>query len=287
MKRTLLALGLSMLLGACAATQQFGTVKLNDGIRTQLHFPQDSLNKAEVNQAEVDSAVAEAINKGSRYPFSQVWNGAFYDFHGVYTSVSNDVIRVAYAHGENQSHNWGEYVLTRWQAKDEFSVTVKVAGANSASVDLSPDVKTFRGTNPFGTPFLPLASTEELAGELRGVLSNRNGILVRRLAHVEGEVNVVFNTESTYANFLRKLGRYTFADGEPKMNDIEKSAAYNYKISANSTIPLYVTVLPYRNGSKVMYSMYVPYTLSGGGVASITPRDIDAAKKAIARIAND
>ncbi|CAN0619222.1 conserved exported protein of unknown function [Burkholderia multivorans] len=286
MRKTLLALGLSMLLGACA-TQQISSVRLRNGINTQLHFPQDSLNKAEVNQTEVDRAVADAVVKGSRYPFSQRWNGNFYEFQGMYTSIDNDVIRVAYVRGNNMSPNWGEYVLTRYQTSDAFSVLVKVVGGNSASVDVNPDVKTARGTNPLGAPFPPLASTDVLEGELRRILSNRDGVLVRRTAHVEGEVNVAFNTESTYANFLRKLGRYTFADGEPKMNDIEKSAVYKYKISGNSAIPLYVSVLPYRNGSKVMYRMDVPYTLSGGGVASLTQHDVDAAKKAIARIAND
>ncbi|KAA1012927.1 hypothetical protein FVF58_08990 [Paraburkholderia panacisoli] len=275
----------ALLLSGCAQTSQ---ATISSTLNTPLRFPADSISGSPVSQSDVNRAVAEAIARDTRYPFRQSWNGNFYVFHGAYvTQKPDNHVVVTYAHGNNMSPSQLGYQTTKYQSNAAFSVRVGEVRNNTAIISLEPNVSVTRGTDAIGIPLSALAPTPALESELHDVLSNPDRIIVRRQTHVEGEINVAFNSESTYANFMRKLGKYSFARGdEPKTNDIEKSGAYKLTIGVE-TIPLFVDVVPYRNGSKVMYKMDVPYMLSASGAASPRQGDIDEAKKQIARVAND
>lgn len=275
----------ALLFSGCAVTSQ---TTVSSTLNTPLHFPKDGITGTAINQSEINRAVADAIEQDSRFPFRQVWNGNFYEFRGVYVirKADNEMV-VTYAHGNNMTRSQQGYQTTKYQSNTAFALHIDEVKDNATSISLEPNVSVTRGTDAIGIPLSALAPTPTLESELHNVLSNPNRIIVRRQVHVEGEINVAFNSESTYANFMRKLGKYTFSRGnEPKINDIEKTGAYKLNIGAE-TIPLFVDVVPYRNGSKVMYKMDVPYTLSASGAASPRQDDIDAAKKEIARVAND
>lgn len=108
---------------------------------------------------------------------------------------------------------------------------------------------------------------------------------VKKSYFMKGEVNSQFNDTSTYANFLRILGQYKF-DNSVKVDDIRKKNTFTFKYK-NTNLPLYIQVYPYRNGSKVVYEVEIPYEVNSQGGISITKEDIDSIKKQIEKIAND
>lgn len=119
--------------------------------------------------------------------------------------------------------------------------------------------------------------------------------LVPKQYTITGEVNSNYNPESTYANFERKLGVFVDKNKstiqmkyqEAKQintTDIEKKKVYNYKYK-DELLPLSVAIYPYRNGSKVIYELTVPYVVSDK--YSLTQGGINEIKSEIAKISND
>lgn len=280
-------------LSGCAATTTVSEETVNTtAFDASVHFAKDSISRAPVTQNDIVNAVASAVDAGTRYRFEKTWTGDHYNFRGLYTTKTTNRVDVAYAEGDTLGEDKDSPILAnKRSSKVSFSVDVDSVGENSAKIKFGPEVSVRHGTQyqfggSRGIPVGEIASTETLAADLRNILSNPRNIVIHRFTTVSGEINVSFNSESTYANFLRIFGAYQFQGNEPKNTDIDKFAAYNYQVG-NKTVPLYVNVMPYRNGSKVMYKMNVPYELLGNGVQTIGLNDINEAKKKIAAVAND
>jgi len=260
------------LLSGCATTSQ---ESVGTTVNTPVHFAKDNISGAPVLQSEVANAVALAAKTNTRFPYQQQWGGQFYMFRGLYTAPASDGLTVTYARGDtNGSMGGGLLQLMKYQSKVSFSVHVDNITENSSNISFGPEVSVTHGTDAIAIPYPELAPTATLATDLRNILSNPGQIIVHRLTPVEGEINVAFNSESTYANFMRKLGKYQFRGDEPKTNDMEKLGAYSLQVGPK-IVPLYVDVMPYRNGSKVIYKMNIPYELSGDGAQSVTLNDIN------------
>lgn len=268
----------------CATTSQetVGTT-----VSIPVHFAKDVISGAPVVQSEVENAVALAAKTNTRFPYQQQWGGQFYMFRGLYTAHASEGLTITYARGDtNGSRGGGQLQLMKYQSKVSFSIHVDSVTDNSSIVSFGPEVSITHGTNAIAIPYPELAPTPVLVADLRNILSHPSQIIVHRTSPVQGEINVAFNSESTYANFMRKLGKYQFRGDEPKTNDMEKMGAYNIQVGPK-VVPLYVDVMPYRNGSKVIYKMNIPYELSGDGAQSVTMNDINEAKRKIAAVAND
>ncbi|MEX3859092.1 hypothetical protein AB3X94_34435 [Paraburkholderia sp. BR10923] len=273
-------------LSGCAAPTTFSDESVHISTsETSVHFVRDSISGAPVTPTDIVNAVASAANANTHFPLRTEYKyqtTKFYNFEGLYTTQTANHMTASYARGDTR----GAAIQTpipsaRLQSKVSFSVDVDSVGESSAKIKIGPEASV-----RLCTEYPELAATQTLAADLRSALSSPENFIIHRSAPVSGEINVPFNSESTYANFLRKLGAYQFSKNEPKASDIEKFAAYNLQVGTRK-VPLYVNVMPYRNGSKVLYKMNVPYELRGNGVQTIGLNDINEAKKKIAAVAND
>jgi hypothetical protein len=274
-------------LSGCAS-QQLSMADIGPVKEFQLIFPNDPFSSRPVGYGEVSAAIVDSLKSHTRYPFSERWNGSFYTFHGMYAQIlPNNTILVCYGTGDNMSRNQLGYQYSKYQNVVKFFVRVNPVSSNGkvvATIDSSAQI--MNGTNALGGKFLPLGSVSELEADLTNALSSKDTVVVQRKVNISGEVNNHYNPDSTYANFLRKLGRYDIRGKESSAIDVRKEVAYNFKVG-NVVNPLYVTVYPYRNGSKVEYKSMVSYFLRANNTVSISPYDISNFKKNIEKIAND
>jgi hypothetical protein len=277
---------ISFCLAGCETTNQL-QLTTNKNVGTRLEFAKDNVGNREIQPQELNAAILRALTTNTRYPLQQWRPADVQKFSGIYTTQkpNGDIVAI-YATGDIFNYRGGGTVAnTRTQSNTQFALHVSQKAANTFAIDVDPNATQVNSTSPLGFPYKQLGPTDALLDDLQRILANPAGFYVRRYTRVEGEHNASYNPDSIYANFLRKLGRYSGGD-LPKTNDIEKRAAYNFQVGREK-VALLVTVTPYRNASKVMYSMEVPYTISGNGATTVSPEDISAAKSAIVKIVHD
>lgn len=110
---------------------------------------------------------------------------------------------------------------------------------------------------------------------------------VERFLNIKGEINTNFNDASTFANFERILGFYSWNGNQPGNIDLIKEKYFNFKLANNAVVPLHVKVYPYKNGSKVVYDMPIEYKIAMDGSIDIPTKDFDQIKQEIVKVAND
>ncbi len=114
------------------------------------------------------------------------------------------------------------------------------------------------------------------------------GVQVSREIQKEGEINSEYNAGSIYANFERKLGKYDWSssNNDVELGDLKKENTFALKIG-NKTLPVNIAVYPYKNGSKVVYKVFINYHINTSTGPDISMTDINAIHDAIAKIVND
>lgn len=132
----------------------------------------------------------------------------------------------------------------------------------------------------------PMRNLSSLAMDARRIFQHLGDtqITLNRTYNLKNEMNVEYKSDAVYANYERLLKRYrgTQASGF----DIEKD---NVFVLPNDGKDYYlkVSVFPYRDGSKVLYEMNIPYTLKSTGICSLSKENIENIKSKIEEIARD
>lgn len=140
------------------------------------------------------------------------------------------------------------------------------------------------------------ASEQEIKNETMKSFSNLENIQINREFELTSEVNSQYNTESIEANFKRLLQRFSilgFAHkdfiqqlGEERFNSLMRENPY--VISYNKELfPIQYRIVPYRNGTKVIYTLDLLYKLNSNGTATITDKDIEKIKKVVEDMVNN
>ena len=130
----------------------------------------------------------------------------------------------------------------------------------------------------------PLASPKQLENDMKQIFSKLNIISFSKTYELNEEINSKYPAQSIYANFKRILGNYRYRNNE-KISESKKENTFNLKVNGKS-LPLYVEVFPYREGSKVKYSTKLPYKISQGG-STLTKKDIEYINAQVINIVND
>lgn len=140
------------------------------------------------------------------------------------------------------------------------------------------------------------ASEEEIKNETMKSFSNLENIQINREFELVSEVNSEYNTESIEANFKRLLQRFSILGfvhkdfiqqlGEERFSSLMRENPY--VISYNKELfPIKYKIVPYRNGTKVIYTADLLYKLNSNGTATITDKDIVKIKKVVEDIVNN
>lgn len=159
------------------------------------------------------------------------------------------------------------------------------------------------GRAPRGINFDYSIYTEKTVPFILSKLNAVKQLSIRRVTKVTGEINVEFNDEAIFANFERKLGSFIDRSGSKEKVAVNKSKTlkYNgnsnnskdtiekknvYSLEINGTIyPVNIFIYPYRNGSKVVYDIDIPYSITDS--YSLTKETISKISKKIEDVAKD
>lgn len=132
----------------------------------------------------------------------------------------------------------------------------------------------------------PLANLEK---DAKSIFNNLDNVVLsmERKYTLKGEVNTKYGDRSVYGNFERILGQYNWQESDKSYStEIKKENTYAFKYNEN-TYPLHIEVYPYREGSKVVYSLYLRYDVSSDGTSTLSKEDIEAIKTKLSSIVND
>lgn len=141
--------------------------------------------------------------------------------------------------------------------------------------------------HPFGMVAETLDSFPNLESDAKNIYNNLSKIYIvsNKSYNLEGEVNSKYPATSIYSNFKRMIGEYRWR-GNEQISEAKKSNTFNLEFQ-DGNFPLKVDVFPYREGSKVKYSVNLPYTLNSKGQGTLTKNEITTLKVKIEKIIND
>ncbi len=139
-------------------------------------------------------------------------------------------------------------------------------------------------------------SEEEVKKETIKSFSNLENIQINREFKLSSEVNSQYNVESIEANFKRLLTKFNMLGyihkdfiqqlGEERFDLLMTENPY--VISYNKELfPIQYKIVPYRNGTKVIYTIDLLYKLNSNGTATITDKDLDKIKKVVEDMVNN
>jgi len=208
--------------------------------------------------------------------------------YGVESKYNNQNLILEYVNGQDYHNTTGLRL-----AKDTFKFPVN--GIFDASINkfkirviFPSSYDSSEGKNTLGMSFEHLDAPQAIQQDSQRLFNNLVNLKISRASKVNGEINTKYNDASTYANFERIMGIYDWRyTNKPTNTDITKEKYFSYKMQDGQSLPLNVKVYPYQNGSKVVYTMEIPYYLDMQGGVSLSKKDIEAIKKQIEKIAND
>lgn len=275
-----LGLGLSGCFGKPGARPPETSQLQNIGPKTiTFNFPpKDSLTgenvKFDLNGEDFSSTLASY----SKFPaFRATRFGPITDFSGLKVEKKPTSYVLKYDNGHRNNSSW---YLT------EAIFDIKYNVNDNQITFMFPTNYTYQPfADAIGIDIPPLASKQTLEADAVSVYSKLDNLVVsfKKSYDFKGEVNTKYPDKAIYANFKRILGDWKTND---KLTEVKKENMFSLTFKGQ-TFPLYVEVFPYRDGSKVIYSSKIIYTIDSKGNCSASKADIEALNKQIEKIIND
>ena len=228
---------------------------------------------------------SKQILKLSKYnKFYMTRGGKLPDYAGLKVQkISNQYI-LDYANGERNG---------RWYLNSaKFTIFYKKLNDSQISFTLDDKYKYQPCSDAIGIDIDPLDSLQNLEKDSKNILSKLKTlkITLNKRYHLKGDINSKYKADSIYANFKRLMGSYNwrsyYESSKENLTEVKKENTFNLEIN-NKYIPLHVEVYPYRDGSKVQYEAYLPYTISSDGKVSLSKKDIEQLKTKISQVINN
>ncbi len=226
------------------------------------------------------------IVKLSRYPkFHITHRGPINKYRGLKVTKKPNMYILDYANGEYNTNSW-------YLNSAKFTIFYKQLNNNQISFTLDDTYKYQPCSDAIGVDIDPLDSLQNLEKDSKNILSKLKTlkITLNKRYHLKGDINSKYKADSIYANFKRLMGSYDwhsyYGSSKENLTEVKKENTFNLEIN-NKYIPLHVEVYPYRDGSKVQYEAYLPYTISSDGKVSLSKKDIEQIKTKISKVVND
>jgi len=126
------------------------------------------------------------------------------------------------------------------------------------------------------------ATPSEVERDIQNIYNNLHKITINKTHNFSEEMNTQYPDKSIYANFKRLLGQYNYRSRE-QISELKKRNTFSLKFKGKS-YPLYVEVVPYRDGSKVIYSTKLYYGVGTGGKCSLSKNEIEQLHNRVKKI---
>ena len=203
------------------------------------------------------------------------------DYKGIRVSASDHEFDFSYENGE---HNRGWFLN-----KAIFKINYTQEHNNSVVFTFPQYYVHHSKRNIIGVEMEPIDTLQNIEKDAKSVFENLDKVvlLIYRTYTLKGEVNSKYSDRSIYGNFERILGKYSWKGSDKHYtNEIKKENTYAFTYG-KKTYPLHIEVYPYREGTKIVYSLYLEYEMRSDGTSSLTKEDVASMKAKIASIAND
>jgi hypothetical protein len=242
---------------------------------------------------EIKNAIYGHMTTLSKYPLAETKKDCFrnlggtttcnYYERGVKFSKETDKVVINYVNGYYKKPTYSVKFLMPMNVKNVGNKTV-ISAQYPSNATIKNDFYSTANAKPYDTEDNLIVDVKSIYNK---IFTAFDTTYISKKVDISGEVNTNYNDSSTYANFERLLGTYRWSKKKPNNIDITKEKYFNFKISNGSIVPLKVKVYPYKNKSKVVYSMTVPYKVYLNGKLSLTESMVNDLKNKIVAIAND
>lgn len=260
---------------------------------SQTYIFNDPVNNSSINQKDVLGVIVKNMsnisgfaNKTKKHSGSY----AFYNIQGKTIELNDNKIIVTYINGDNNCHKCTNKEST---SKVIFNIPYQIIETQSSTFKFDANMPTSYSilphTDAIGMDHPLLDATNILENDVFKMLDslNKRSLTINKFFDIKGEINTKYQDKAVFANFKRMLGQYNW-DKSEVVSEVKKQNTFALKINENELpMPVYVEVFPYREGSKVVYSIRLNYTISSDGTSTITKKDINGLSNKIERIIND
>ena len=216
--------------------------------------------------------------------FQMTGGGEIPHYEGLKIKKSSNKYILDYANGE-YNNMW-------FLNSAKFTIFYKQLNNNQMSFTLDSKYDYQSCSDAIDIGIDPLDSLQNLENDSKSILSKMKTLKItfNRRYHLLGNINSRYKADSIYANFKRLMGTYNwrsyYGSDKEKLTEVKKENTFNLKIN-NKYIPLHVEVYPYRDGSKIQYEAYLPYSINSDGTVSLSKKEIETIKNKIAKVIND
>ena len=281
-------------LTGCGASPKPQLIQTNDTQSIQQKYNYvDNLQDTQISKEDIISSIYRNMHDSSSFRdlTKKRFNSDCSDYYGKDMKIISNSIEINYYRGRSCRYEKGFKDENGIVTYFTLTVPIKITGNNNKYdlVATFPKNYTYRQATMLGIKKQkPVASPSSLLADTKKMFNKISKPLTfSSYMEVNGDINTKYSDSSIYANFERKLDKYTWNNGYKNENStlVKKNAfALEYK---GKRYPLTVKVYPYKNGSKVTYTIGVNYLLSPNGTSSLNTQDIEAMKAMISKVIND
>jgi len=260
-----------------------------DSINVEYKF-KDNLNDKSIKKNQVVSKIISNLSNNSGYRKKVIRNNPVRDTYGHVVEYNNDILTINYLNGNqncgrNCKSKYGQ--VTQVIFNSELNVTEKSKNHFIISASFPKKYVIKPDSSFVGSEFDPLDKPSKLAQDAKRMFNSiKEPIKITRSIEFKGEVNTKYPDKAVYANFKRILGNYRWKDYNRNISAVEKQNTFSLMIN-KKRFPLFVEVYPYRNGSKVIYSTNLSYTIDSNGNSTLNAKDVKKLHKKIKDIINN
>lgn len=289
MKKIFVLIGSIFALSSCASLNDQPQQSNIQSFTNLYTYMSKDLSDATVSDSDISNALSDVIQNNTNYRYktwySYTQNTSKNNVFGVKVVQQQDSLIVSYMNGSIAGGSFpaDNYSSTNFMINKNITSTsnqMQLKATVSSNVNVVKETSLFIGINQVG-------SVGELYNDLKATMSKNAPI--KRTYMLNGEINSVYSSDSIYANFQRSLGAYDWKNwggSDPvKSYDIKKENTYKLDF-ASSYVPLNVAIYPYRNQSKIIYKVLIPYQLNSDGTATLSKTQVEQLKAKIKDIVN-
>lgn len=278
---------------------------------TTFRFPAKDSEGNPLSRAEIEKAIDEAVIVASR--FDRVVSGPADGAACVgsrrpnYVSGLNSGFTTGGKVGfgktipdiyQLQYDNYTHYAGARTRQGSSIGIIFEESytlDGESVVVSFKPYEKAkdhlFVRVDPSCGPIAPLGTLDEVTNDAHNALKTADPVVIRRKI-IEGEIDTPYPAESVAASFDRlwsPLQENTFQYQEfiPQLSTMKQRGTLYLFEHKKLEHPIFISVYPYRDGSKVSYEVAYGYGLTSDGGSNFDNGDISALEQAIADVALD
>lgn len=251
-------------------------------------FPSKTLSGELIDISVIRKSITKRLSKLNLYKLKPVkWKNLIFDiyYHKSYAyhveSTENEFMCTYSASATSDMKTVGSGIQTSKEKPTTFTFSMpykinKKDGMYEVIISPPKQAKYLYGevtTRLFDT-------TENLAVSAVDIFSRLSSVSVEFKHSEKGEVNSPYDEESILGNFHRILGVFENDQG------VVKKGRYHLTKNNHSAF-VNITVYPYRNGSKVVYEVSIPYKISSNGNISLNKSTVKEFHHMIKKVIKD